>query len=1083
MEENYNKLTRPFCTLLRMISWKGILVDRKVVGREYKMKHNSKQFLALFMAVSMAVAPVSGVYAEDQNAAVEDTLSENKQDSDEAGQTEPEAAAGQTESEAAAGQTETEVAAGQTESSVTTDTSQEVTKEAGKNQVAVEKVQNTQEDGAAPQTEPIGEDEIFENITDISGMAGALKDGEYGVDADHFSAKLTSGGSSKVKIECQKVIVKNGKATAWINFSSSKYDKVWVKVNGTQNIYHAKPREGEAGVTFEIPVNLNSSMTFMAHTSSMSGKNIAYTINIAIPEDTVPSTPSTPDQTVITELSFKEGSELSMKEGEVQELTPQFTPALSASETAPDMTWTSSDPKIVTVAKSGTQAEVTAVKAGTAEVTVSINNAEGTELKATCKVTVTASETENKTLTDGNYQVDVDTGNKMFKVTNCILTSEKGKMYAVITLSGTGYDYLYMGSAADAAEAAAKDYISYVADEAGKYTYKVPVESLDKGIAVAAHSIKKDKWYDRTLIFSSASAKRIIADGTYQVNAEAGGKMFRVTDCVMTVKNGQMTAAVTLSGQGYNRIYLGDVNNASDDEKNWILPDSLLAEQYTFQIPVEKLDEVMTIAVHTTKSNKWDTRTLTFHSEGMTKIADSNNGNASNGNNGSNGSLKPGGNNNNPGNGSNGNNQGNAENNNGNSGTTGNNTTNNGKPDQESKYESDLNKSTARVNSTTGLKDGVYAPDSFSWSGGTGKVSITCSKVTVTGGQAYATITFSSPHYQYVKANGNVYYPSAKTGSSTSFVIPVELNKNNSVVGMTTAMSTAHEIKYTIFVYIAEAAKANASARANGKEVTVIGANGSDSSKTATANKKMDEVAPEIIGLEYQSETKAEYAKYFKIYHYDQGITLLEIDMNKKTGRKAAGKKWKEASEISGLNPAEQEQAALYLNKVIKYLIVPENVEIPAGLDKEVIVVRQPADHVYAGSNKTISLMEELGQLDKVTTVGVKKNKCKNETIKEKMAEKEVIYAGTSGKLNYKKLVKNKCNLALLSSSVLPEKRSSKKAAKKKMTAYRKMTEKMTLLQIPVIVDRAKDEKGKDAQKEWEKVYQVILGCDGQSAE
>ena len=1074
MEENYNKLTRPFCTLLRMISWKGILIDRKVVGREYKMKHNSKQFLALFMAVSMAVAPVSGVYAEDQNAAVEDTLSENKQDSDEVGQTEPEATVGQTELEAAAGQTE---------SSVTTDTSQEVTKEAGKNQVAVEKVQNTQEDGTAPQTEPIGEDEIFENITDISGMAGALKDGEYGVDADHFSAKLTSGGSSKVKIECQKVIVKNGKATAWINFSSSKYDKVWVKVNGTQNIYHAKPREGEAGVTFEIPVNLNSSMTFMAHTSSMSGKNIAYTINIAIPEDTVPSTPSTPDQTVITELSFKEGSELSMKEGEVQELTPQFTPALSASETAPDMTWTSSDPEVVTVAKSGTQAELTAVKAGTAEVTVSIKNAEGTELKATCKVTVTASETENKTLTDGSYQVDVDTGNKMFKVTNCILTSEKGKMYAVITLSGTGYDYLYMGLAANAAEAAAKDYISYVADEAGKYTYKVPVESLDKGIAVAAHSIKKDKWYDRTLIFSSASAKRIIADGTYQVNAEAGGKMFRVTDCVMTVKNGQMTAAVTLSGQGYNRIYLGDVNNASDDEKNWILPDSLLAEQYTFQIPVEKLDEVMTIAVHTTKSNKWDTRTLTFHSEGMTKIADSNNGNASNGNNGSNGSLIPGGNNNNPGNGSNGNNQGNAENNNGNSGTTGNNTTNNGKPDQESKYESDLNKSTARVNSTTGLKDGVYTPDSFSWSGGTGKVSITCSKVTVTGGQAYATITFSSPHYQYVKANGNVYYPSAKTGSSTSFVIPVELNKNNSVVGMTTAMSTAHEIKYTIFVYIAEAAKANASARANGKEVTVIGVNGSDSSKTATANKKMDEVAPEIIGLEYQSETKAEYAKYFKIYHYDQGITLLEIDMNKKTGRKAAGKKWKEASEISGLNPAEQEQAALYLNNVVKYLIVPENAEIPAGLDKEVIVVRQPADHVYAGSNKTISLMEELGQLDKVTTVGVKKNKCKNETIKEKMAEKEVIYAGTSGKLNYKKLVKNKCNLALLSSSVLPEKRSSKKAAKKKMTAYRKMTEKMTLLQIPVIVDRAKDEKGKDAQKEWEKVYQVILGCDGQSAE
>ena len=37
------------------------------------------------------------------------------------------------------------------------------------------------------------------------------------------------------------------------------------------------------------------------------------------------------------------------------------------------------------------------------------------------------------------------------------------------------------------------------------------------------------------------------------------------------------------------------------------------------------------------------------------------------------------------------------------------------------------------------------------------------------------------------------------------------------------------------------------------------------------------------MGLVYQSETKLDYAEYFKIYHYDQGITLLEIDMTKGT--------------------------------------------------------------------------------------------------------------------------------------------------------------------------------------------------------
>ena len=1007
------------------------------------MKHNSKQFLALFMAASMAVAPVSGVYAEDQNAAVENAVNANVQEGSEAGQN------------------ETASNAGQAESSVTAVGSQEENKAE-----AAGKGTDTAEDEDAKKNAALAK------LSVVSGTTGELKDGTYKVEAK-------VGGSPRTSITCEKVEVKDGKATARIVFSSAGYPKLWVNVNGTVKEYEKRTDSAAETSAFDIPVDINKEMNVIGYVEKM-GSYTEYKLNINISKDTEPTTPEAPEQTVITGVSFSEGTELSMKTGEVKNLTLKFTPALSAEETAPDMTWTSSDPEVVTVEKSGSQAKLTAMKAGTAEVTATFNNSEGTEIKATCKVTVTAQETENKTLTDGNYQVDVETGNKMFKVTNCILTSEKGKMYAVITLSGTGYDYLYMGTAADAAKATAKDYIPYVVNEAGQYTYKIPVKSLDKGIAVAAHSIKNDKWYDRTLTFSSSSAKRIIADGNYQVNAEAGGKRIRVTNCVMTVKNGQMTAAVTLSGRGYNRIYLGDVNDAPNDESNWILPNSLLAEQYTFQIPVEKLDEVMTIAVHTTKSNKWDTRTLTFHSEGMTKIADGNHGNGSNGNNGSNGSLTPGGNNNNSGNTSNGNNSGSTGSNNGN---TGNNTTNNGKPDKESKYESDLNKSTARVNSATGLKDGVYTPDSFSWSGGTGKVSISCSKVTVTGGQAYATITFSSTHYQYVKANGNVYYPSSKTGSSTSFVIPVELNKNNTIVGMTTAMSTAHEIKYTIFVYIAEAAKANASTRAKGKEITVIGVNGSDSSKTAAASKKLDEVAPEIIGLEYQSETKAEHAKYFKIYHYDQGITLLEIDMSKKTGRKAAGKKWKQSSETSGLNPAEQEQAALYLNKVVKYLIVPENAEIPAGLDKEVIVVRQSADHIYAGNNKTISLMEELGQLDKVTAVGMKKNKCKNETIKEKMEEKEVIYAGTSGKLNYKKLVKNKCNLAILSSSVLPKKGSTKKAAKKKMKAYQKMTEKMTLLEMPVIVDRSKDEKGKDAKKEWEKVYQVILGCEDQSAE
>ena len=94
--------------------------------------------------------------------------------------------------------------------------------------------------------------------------------------------------------------------------------------------------------------------------------------------------------------------------------------------------------------------------------------------------------------------------------------------------------------------------------------------------------------------------------------------------------------------------------------------------------------------------------------------------------------------------------------------------------------------------------------------------------------------------------------------------------------------------------------------------------------------------------------------------------------------------------------------------------------------------MRQPADHIYAGTNKIISKIAKLGQNDKVTAVGVKEKKCKNETIKEKMEKKEIIYTGKSGKLNYKKLVKNKCDLALLSSGILPKKEVVRKPPERK---------------------------------------------------
>ena len=118
------------------------------------------------------------------------------------------------------------------------------------------------------------------------------------------------------------------------------------------------------------------------------------------------------------------------------------------------------------------------------------------------------------------------------------------------------------------------------------------------------------------------------------------------------------------------------------------------------------------------------------------------------------------------------------------------------------------------------------------------------------------------------------------SGGSSIFTIPVELNKNNTIIGMTTRMSVAHEISYNIFISLAAAKKGGSTSFSTG----FVKADGTTST-ISTDNSKLDTTAPEIMGLEYKAETKLAYAEYFKMYHYDEGITLLEIDMTKDTER------------------------------------------------------------------------------------------------------------------------------------------------------------------------------------------------------
>ena len=94
--------------------------------------------------------------------------------------------------------------------------------------------------------------------------------------------------------------------------------------------------------------------------------------------------------------------------------------------------------------------------------------------------------------------------------------------------------------------------------------------------------------------------------------------------------------------------------------------------------------------------------------------------------------------------------------------------------------------------------DGTYTCE-VTLEGGSGRATVESpAALTVKNGKMTATIVWSSPNYDYMVVDGEKYLPTNTDGNST-FEIPVAaLGTPLDVVADTVAMSTPHEIEYTL---------------------------------------------------------------------------------------------------------------------------------------------------------------------------------------------------------------------------------------------------------------------------------------------
>ena len=98
------------------------------------------------------------------------------------------------------------------------------------------------------------------------------------------------------------------------------------------------------------------------------------------------------------------------------------------------------------------------------------------------------------------------------------------------------------------------------------------------------------------------------------------------------------------------------------------------------------------------------------------------------------------------------------------------------------------------------LAEENLVPDGFTFTGGSGKVELSCPEITVCGDGTYvATVVFSSPHYTVARI-GEETFESVVAGKTSAFQLPIQPNVATQIYATTTAMSQPHEIEYTVFI-------------------------------------------------------------------------------------------------------------------------------------------------------------------------------------------------------------------------------------------------------------------------------------------
>ena len=339
--------------------------------------------------------------------------------------------------------------------------------------------------------------------------------------------------------------------------------------------------------------------------------------------------------------------------------------------------------------------------------------------------------------------------------------------------------------------------------------------------------------------------------------------------------------------------------------------------------------------------------------------------------------------------------------------------------------------SAAAGEAALGPEDGTYQME-VELLGGSGRASVTSpAKVEIKDGKAVATLEWSSPNYDYMVVDGEKYLPVNTEGNSV-FQIPVEaFDQDIAVIADTVAMSTPHEIEYTLNFHTGgngqNAAKADtteqedADGAEKGQQTAAVGGN---PAKTAAAP------------LAYDHSMELSYAENFAVDYYEGGYKLLTTRLNGD-----------------------------------RILIVPKHQQAPEdaealvspsaeGEPGKLIVLQEPVKNLYLVASSVMDMFAQLDSMDAISMCGLKEEDWYIPAAKQAMKDGTLLYAGKYSQPDYELLLSQNCSMAIENSMIYhtPE-----------------VMEKLDEFGIPTLVEYSSYEEHPLGRVEWVRFFGALL--------